>query len=144
MGQSAPLPSEPLAPVVLVVDDDPLVCHMMARMLSAEHEVVEAHDGQQALALVSTLQVEAVVSDMGMPGMSGEDLCARIAERRPTLPVLLVSGGNAGPSDHPIPFVAKPFTAEALVAAVRAILPGHATVPVGAVGPVPPAREGWG
>src|SRR4051794_30680034 len=119
---SQPPESQPSVPVVLVVDDDPAVCHLMARMLSPELEVMEAHNGREALAMVSTVPIEAVVSDIRMPGMTGAALCARIAELWPALPVLLVSGGDDGPADHPVPFIAKPFTAEALLTAVRAML----------------------
>src|SRR5690242_17778327 len=106
--------------VALVVDDNDLVCHMTARALrGAGIRTLEAHNGAQALALLSELGpnvIGLVVSDVAMPGITGEKLAAIIAERWPTVPVLLMSGQNATATD--CSFLAKPFRPDTLLALV--------------------------
>ena len=63
--------------VVLVVDDEEAVRHMMARALTdAGFRVLEARDGEEARGLLDTAgpQIGLVVSDMEMPGMTGLEL----------------------------------------------------------------------
>ena len=112
--------------VALVVDDEELVCRYTARMLTdAGLRVLEAHDGQEALALLEYLgpaSVRLVVSDVAMPRMGGVELARVIGQRWPAIPVLLVSGQGASASDYPVPFLGKPFTPKALIASVEALL----------------------
>jgi DNA-binding response OmpR family regulator len=112
--------------VVLVVDDNDLVCHMTARILvEAGCRALEAHSAQAALDLLDRLgsrMVGLVVSDIAMPGLSGFELADRISERWPGVPVLLVSGEPGRRDDLPGPFLGKPFSPEQLVAAAEAVL----------------------
>jgi len=111
-------------PLVLVVDDEPLVCRVTVRILAdAGFRVLEAHDGEEALGLLATVGVLAlVVSDLTMPGMTGLELEARVRELWPTVPVLLVSGKDRPPIGHPGHFLPKPFSPNALLAAVQRLL----------------------
>ncbi len=82
------------ARVVLVVDDEDLVCHLAARILAdAGFHVEQAHSGAEAVARLSALDggVQVVVSDITMPGMTGLELATTVAARWPALPVLLMS-----------------------------------------------------
>ena len=72
-------------------------------------------------------EVSLIITDVEMPGMSGPEFARRIAERRPELPVLFVSGHDdvarsrrGVPPDAP--FLSKPFTVAELVAATRRLL----------------------
>ena len=113
--------------VVLVVDDEEPVRRYLARSLAeGGYRVVEAHDGQEALALLMRLGatvIGLVVSDITMPRVSGLELAAVVEARWPTVPVLLVSGQGAPPEDYLGPFLLKPFTPPDLVAAVEDLLP---------------------
>jgi DNA-binding NtrC family response regulator len=105
--------------VALVVDDNELVRHMTARILkSAGIRSLEAHDGTHALALLTELGPAVVglaVSDVAMR-ITGENLAAIIAERWPTVPVLLISGqGDPGTNCF---FLPKPFQPDTLIAVV--------------------------
>jgi CheY-like chemotaxis protein len=123
MGTPAPSLSER---VVLVVDDEDLLRHLMSRALTdAGFRVLEAQDGEEAQALLGTVgtQIGLVVSDIAMPRMTGLELAALIAERWPTVPVLLVSGEGAPPESYRGGFLAKPFRPNALVEAVSGLLP---------------------
>ena len=78
---------------LLVVDDEPLVRRTLVALLrAAGHGVIEAPDGATALALLATTPVDCVLTDLGMPGMSGWELARTIKQRRPPLPVLLLTG----------------------------------------------------
>jgi CheY-like chemotaxis protein len=116
--------------VVLVVDDNDLVCHMTSRILrSAGIRTLEAHNGAQALALLNELGpnvIGLVVSDVAMPGITGEKLAAVIAERWPTVPVLLMSGQGAPRTD--CFFVAKPFQPDTLLAVISQVAPSFSTL----------------
>jgi two-component system response regulator MprA len=113
---------------ILVVDDDPSVLRMLVRTLSAEgHEVEAAPDGGAALLAVERRAPEAVVLDVGMPGLDGLAVCRRLRERGLTAPVLLltardavadrVAGLEAGADDY----LVKPFAVEELLARLAAI-----------------------
>ena len=80
---------------VLIVNDDQLQLDLLRDLLEPEgHNVFVAQDGQRALDLTRTLQVEIVISDVVMPRIDGMELC-RLLKRNPhtaTIPVLLTSG----------------------------------------------------
>jgi DNA-binding NtrC family response regulator len=124
MGTPADRPPER---VVLVVDDEETVCRYTARALAdAGLRVLEAHDGEEAVALLASLgaAVWLVVSDVDMPRMTGVQLASVVAGRWPGVQVLLVSGQGTPPRSYEGRFLRKPFTAEELVAAVRGLQPG--------------------
>jgi CheY-like chemotaxis protein len=82
-------------PKVLVVEDDPLVLMSTADMLAeAGFDVAgEAETAEAALAMLEQLPDIAVVfSDVGLPGMSGQDLADQIRARRPDVCVVLTTG----------------------------------------------------
>ncbi len=113
--------------VVLVVDDEPVVCRLTARILTeAGFRVLEAHSGVEAAAQLAGLGAAVIglmVSDITMPGMTGVHLADIVAERWPSVPVLLVSGQGGPATGYIGPFLAKPFQPEALIRAVSALLP---------------------
>ena len=75
---------------VLVVDDEPAVLFTLKEVLAERgHEPITAANGRDALARLDG--VEAVVTDLSMPGMSGLELLAAIRERDGALPVVLLT-----------------------------------------------------
>lgn len=105
---------------VLVVDDEELICRLTARILEdAGFRVLEAHSGEEAIAVLASVpgEVQLVVSDIAMPGMSGQALAEAVAIRWPAVPVLLMSGQGGPKSGYRGAFLPKPFTADALLAA---------------------------
>jgi CheY-like chemotaxis protein len=117
--------------IVLVVDDERPVRELTARMLKeAGHDTIQAVDGRDAwrqLRRAST-KVDAIVSDVVMPNMTGTELLARVQADRPALPLVLMSGYSAenlrarGLEQYPVPLLTKPFTQDQLVAAVNRLL----------------------
>jgi DNA-binding NtrC family response regulator len=84
----------PDAPLdVLVVDDDPAIRESLRRVLEhAGHAVREAESGDQALELLESKPVDAVLLDINMPGLDGLDALVRIREMAPDTGVIVVSG----------------------------------------------------
>jgi two-component system cell cycle sensor histidine kinase/response regulator CckA len=113
---------------ILLVEDDRAVRIVLRRALERAGLVVtEAVDALAALPLVEDLNfaVDVLVSDVMMPGMDGPVLVARARAVRPALPVVLMSGYAEPPqreaaADPGTAFLAKPFSATALVAAIVA------------------------
>jgi two-component system cell cycle sensor histidine kinase/response regulator CckA len=113
------LPSIP----ILVVDDNAEVRSFMARALrEGAYDVVEAHDGYEALQMLSTMpELQLLVTDVVMPGLSGFDLASHIVAAR-NVPVLFVSAYAHSDTEIPGPVLHKPFTAEALLDVVEQLL----------------------
>jgi len=121
------------ATTLLLVEDEPSVRRTVRLMLeSGGFNVIAAASGADALAALagSASPVQALVTDLNMPGMSGFDLVSHLLERGPAmdLPVLFISGQPAPlpahwPATVPRRFLAKPFTLAQLLAEVQAILP---------------------
>jgi two-component system cell cycle sensor histidine kinase/response regulator CckA len=113
---------------ILVVDDEPALCELVARMLRDEgYEVVQACDGQAAWEIIGIApeSFDLVVTDSRMPGMTGIEFIRRLRERNPTLPIIHISGSDVNtiydlPSDVRTLF--KPFDLPALVPSVRSLL----------------------
>lgn len=116
---------------VLLVEDDAEVQELLeGALLRAGYTVHTARDGLEALHLFRRLgdDVDILVSDIVIPGLSGPKLAARLREFWPRLPVLLVSGlpGEApskmDPAAHHTAMLQKPFAPAALCAQVRRLL----------------------
>lgn len=108
---------------LLIIEDDPLVAFDNERTLKhAGYEVVATVDsGEQAVAIMATESIEALVLDLGLAGhMSGREV-ARLARDR-GIAVLLVTGQCPDDAaDIALACLSKPHGASALVAALRAI-----------------------
>jgi signal transduction histidine kinase/CheY-like chemotaxis protein len=93
---------------VLVVDDDPAARYLLAGYLAeTRYEVVEASDGAEALARIKEAPPVAMLLDLQMPGVSGEEVLDRL---------------RSDPSTAELPVVV--YTSQALDASARAKLPG--------------------
>ena len=123
----------PLA-TVLVVEDDPATREVTRRLLErGGYRVVEAEHAGVALAKLGSNpgMMDMVLTDVMMPGMSGVDLTSRVAERWPTLPVLMMSGYSdaevraKGAFGRQVSLIEKPFTAAGLLSAVESTLRGE-------------------
>jgi CheY-like chemotaxis protein len=114
---------------ILVVEDDGGVRRFASRVLeTAGYSVLTAPDGPTALALSTDIQIEMLLTDVVMPGMSGREVAARLSSRWAGLRILYMSGHTDkgivrdGILEPGIEFLAKPFTAEALLEAVDAVM----------------------
>ena len=117
----------------MIVEDDDSLRVMMERTLQARgYHIVSASDGDQAIAVDAGVsgEIDLLLSDVVLPGLSGPDLAQRLVRRRPRMKVLYVSGFTLGmgpasgvTSPHTW-FFQKPFVPDALVAKVRQLLDG--------------------
>jgi len=117
--------------VVLVVEDNPAVLKLTARILTRlGYGVLQAENGREALGVAANpaTRIDLLLSDLIMPVLGGRALVEQIRQIRPRLPVLLVSGyspstvqeGGAGLED--VPLLQKPFTPDSLGRKVREVL----------------------
>ena len=110
---------------VLAVDDDPLVLIGTVGMLEdLGHAAIEATSGQAALEVLrSSEEVDVLVTDQAMPGMTGTELIRAARMQRPGLPVILATG-YAEPTgiDPEIPVLKKPYLQQALATAIARVL----------------------
>ena len=113
---------------ILVVDDEPMVREVLSQYLATDgFEVVEAGDGDAAVAAVNDSQPDLVLLDLMLPKRNGLDVLGFIRSTT-NLPVILltargdeidrVRGLEAGADDY----VVKPFSAREVVARVRSVL----------------------
>ncbi len=125
---------------VLVVDDDSLVRALAERALEqAGCTVMDACDGAHALEILECgeIAIDLVLTDIRMPRLHGLELGRRIAQMTAPVPVVYMSAAPPdtlvdGSADLTLaPFLLKPFSLGALVAAVLGLL-GSGTVEAGA------------
>ena len=109
---------------VLIVDDDPLVCTGTAAMLEdLGHTVIEASTGLEALdTLRVNSEIDLVITDHAMPGMTGTELARRIRGTHPSLAIVLATGYAELPQGEghelALPRLSKPYGQEELALAV--------------------------
>lgn len=113
----------PGRPNILVVDDDQDVRETLAETLvQFGYEVVQAASGEEALPLLeSRVDIDMLITDVRMPGMSGLELAERARRRDAHLKVIVISGYFL-PQPITERFLQKPFHIEELASAVRAEL----------------------
>jgi YesN/AraC family two-component response regulator len=106
---------------LLVVDDDATVRRIMRSVLSKhEHEISEAEDGLQGLALAKQHPCDLVITDEIMPLLNGQDMISRLAAERYPARYLLISGYHLDqPVQCGVAFLRKPFTAGQLIEVVQ-------------------------
>jgi len=129
-GTSAPerAPYEGDGKRILVVDDEEFVLESAQQTLEAAgYEVRTALDAAAALRVMEKEAIDLVITDLRMPEMSGLDLIRRLQERHPDLPIVAASGVADGRTEEALDagaqtFLAKPFTAEKLEAALQEAL----------------------
>jgi PAS domain S-box-containing protein len=126
MGPAYPVPDG--APRVLVVDDDPSSLALVSRWLSrAGMRVVESADGAEAIALAVEQPFDAVVLDIVLGGMSGQEALERLRSDPRTSGVPVVCVSSSEPSAYGEPRLAdaclvKPLSEEPFIATVRGAL----------------------
>ena len=120
-----------MAAHILIVDDSAVVSAMVTRMLSREGYTVQAvNSGQAALELVPSHPPDLILLDVVMPDPDGLEVCRRLKHdaRTAPIPIILMTGlgdseqgpdGNQAGADD---VLAKPFTPQALVERVQALL----------------------
>jgi DNA-binding NtrC family response regulator len=116
---------------ILVVEDEPRVRRLVCAMLSdAGFETLQAETAQQALDLSSRRAgaIEAVVIDVGLPRVNGLELLEQLAQTRPAMKALMISGyseervASTIAVKNGVRFLSKPFTKQELLTKLRETL----------------------
>lgn len=118
---------------ILLVDDDDLVRYALGKLLrKAGHEVVEANDGKQALAIMQANRPNLLITDVIMPEQDGLGILREVRGFKGDMPVIVMSGGGRlvgtdflalAKSMGASGILAKPFEDEALLALVEKLIP---------------------
>jgi two-component system OmpR family response regulator len=117
-----------LAPHILVVDDEPMVCALVSRALTDDgYQVTAEHDGEAGLELARTAepQFDLIVTNSWMPGLSGSELILRLRLDFPEIPILHIDDLTRTESEErreDVTTLYKPFSVGALQQAVRQLL----------------------
>ena len=116
------------AQTILLVDDEELLRRAVAKMLRARgFSVIEAGEGRDAVELFRTHagQIDVVLLDLTLPGLSGQEVLAELKRVRPTVKAIVtsaygrelaVAGMNGGPT---LPYLRKPYQIEELLHEIR-------------------------
>jgi two-component system OmpR family response regulator len=119
---------------ILIVDDETAFLEFMSSVLSsAGYGVVTANDGTTALAIAREVRLDAIITDMVMPDMSGAELVTRLRISGSDAPIIAMTGHPEG--DGYIAQVAqttradfvlyKPFVASEICQAVERVMGNH-------------------
>jgi len=122
---------------MLVVEDEPEMGRLLAQGLTSEgYRVHLTVNGIDALVVAAELDLSAAVVDVMLPGMNGFEICRRLRESQPSLPILLltardavddrVKGLDSGADDY----LTKPFAFAELNARLRSIRRRESSTPV--------------
>ncbi len=117
-----------MATRIMVIDDEPLICQLLAYQLGgAGYEVIVVQNSQEALERIFLVQPHLILLDVMMPGISGWDLCREIRASS-AVPVIMltaksadcdvVTGLHSGADDY----IGKPFNMAQLLARIEAVL----------------------
>lgn len=115
--------------LVLIVDDERPIVDILKYNLEKEgYETVEAYDGEEALSMALTKNPDVILLDVMLPKMDGFEVCRKVREKRPTVPILMLTareeevdkvlGLELGADDY----ITKPFSVRELMARVKANL----------------------
>jgi CheY-like chemotaxis protein len=116
---------------ILLVEDDAAVRSLVHQILQREgYNVLVASDGHDALSILikQNPELDLLLTDVVMPGMSGRELADRVKETRPGLKVLFMSGHTEdaivkqGVIDRGLDLLPKPFAPDVLTRKVREVL----------------------
>ena len=122
------------AETILLVEDEDTIRRLVRDVLGRSgYTVLDAPEGESALELLRANEVDLLLTDVVMPGMSGPELARLATTERPSLRVLFTSGYTNEPEEilagPGAAFIGKPFSPKSLVAKVREVLDSSAPNP---------------
>jgi len=129
---------EPGTETILLVEDEANLRYLARQFLEKQgYKVIEAADGAVAMqiAVAHEATIHLLLTDVIMPGMNGRELAQRIAEIRPNVKILYMSGytenviGHNGMLDDGVRLLQKPFNLRDLKSKVREVLDATPTPP---------------
>ena len=116
---------------ILCVDDEEIPRTLRKLILQKQgYQVVTAASGAEALEVLERININIILSDQMMPGMTGTELTKSVKATRPTMPVILISGVNEIPPDaiYADRFISKAGGPELLFKTIVEVLTAHGHV----------------
>ncbi len=116
---------------ILLVDDDKQLAVALQWILADENFLVDvAYDGEQALTKVAANQYDAIICDVMMPNLRGDEFFTKAIEKQPDLAdrFIFITGFAADPNinlfltRHNVKYLVKPFPVRGLIGCVRELL----------------------
>jgi CheY-like chemotaxis protein len=108
---------------ILLVDDEPTILQVAKRILEAERFVVlTAKDGLDALTVLEARRVDALLTDLRMPGMSGHELILEARRRYPRLRVCCMTGYVEETGVEDVHLMRKPFQTHELIWTMKRVM----------------------
>ena len=113
---------------ILVIEDDSSILRVLKDNLTFEgYKVLTASDGKKGFDIALQNEIDMLLLDIMLPGMSGYEICTRLKIERPEIPIIMItargadmdkiSGLDVGADDY----VTKPFSMQELLARMRAV-----------------------
>ncbi len=115
---------------LLIVDDDNNIRETLSDLLSESYECHTADRAEQALAYLEFQNYDVVLTDIAMPGLTGEEVLKRIQVQHPETPVVVISGADEGAAKQLLAlgafaYISKPFKLEDVESAVVRAIARH-------------------
>ncbi|GKT09663.1 PAS domain-containing hybrid sensor histidine kinase/response regulator [Desulforhabdus sp. TSK] len=127
---SPKLPGEGRSHHVLVVDDEEEILGILRDMIQLKgHRVTAMSDGKKALEVIREGEFDLILTDLGMPDISGWEIARQAKARNPKVPVILITGWGAQYEDEDLTergvdlVLSKPFSWDRLLEAMAKMLP---------------------
>jgi len=114
---------------ILLVEDEPEILNLLRDMLRLKgHHVVAMSDGEKALELIDSSNFDLVLTDLGMPVVSGWEVAKRAKAKNPKTPVVMITGWGAKYEDIDLAsrgvdlMLAKPLSCDSLLSSIEKLL----------------------
>jgi CheY-like chemotaxis protein len=114
---------------ILVLDDDQEILGILRDMIRLKgHKVTATDDGKKALELIQEQDFDLVLTDLGMPEISGWEVAREVKSKNPQVPVILITGWGTQYEDEDLSdrgvdlVLSKPFSWERLLDAIGKML----------------------
>lgn len=117
-----------LAHILIIEDDSRIATALQKNLRENQFEVSLAYEGHLAMKMLRQYDIDLVITDIMLPGISGIDLCKQIRKIKGSIPILMLTalgtiddkleGFDAGADDY----LVKPFEIRELVARIKALL----------------------
>jgi DNA-binding response OmpR family regulator len=112
---------------VLIIDDTPMIISALSRMLLPFYKVKVARDGEEGLKLVERHEIDLILLDINMPGITGFDVITKLGESEKTsgIPVIFLTASEEEEdkslafSMGAVDYIRKPFVDEDVLSRVR-------------------------
>jgi DNA-binding NtrC family response regulator len=113
---------------ILIVDDDDVIRETLFELLSSNYICEATATAEDALAMLEDQEVDVLLTDITLPGLSGRELLVQMQRRFPHIPVIVISGINDQDEAQKLmtmgafEYVLKPFRLEVVEKSVRRAL----------------------